>query len=139
MARLIFVNSSGWLALYNPNDPNHEAAKQLWADLSQQRVRLVTTDYVMDQVFTALKFWGSLHAAVAFNEVVRNSSLIRLFIVDSVVFDRAWRTFKEDDFPSWTFTDCLNYAVIQYLGVTEVVTFDPLFSSPDLTTLPLPA
>ena len=137
MARSIFVNSSGWLALYNPNDPNHPAARALWEELRSQPVRFVTTDYVLDQVFTALKMFGSLQAAQAFNELVKRSSLMRLFMVDSVIFDRAWDIFVEDAPPHWTFTDCINYAVVKYLAVDEVFTFDPGFSAPGMVTIPV--
>ena len=47
-----------------------------------------------------------------------------------------WKVFVDDEQPQWTFTDCVNYAVIQYLGVTEVITFDPNFSAPGMTVLP---
>ncbi len=136
MDRYIFVNTSGWLALYNPNDPHHGAAKQLWEELRNQSVRFVSTDYVMEQVYTALKVFGSLHTAQAVHQLVNNSALLRLFMADSVIFDRAWQVFVEDEHPQWTFTDCVNYAVIQYLGVTEVVTFDPTFAASELKILP---
>jgi predicted nucleic acid-binding protein len=134
--RLIFVNTSGWLALYNPNDPNHPAARMLWDDLRNQPVRFVTTDYVLDQVFTAMKFFGSLDAAQALNTVINNTSLLRFFMTDSVIFERAWKVFVSDEHPQFTFTDCINYAVIQYLGADEVFTFDRNFSAPGLITIP---
>jgi predicted nucleic acid-binding protein len=134
--RTIFVNSSGWLALYNSRDPNHEAASQLWAYLRDQPVRFVITDYVIDQIYTALKMFGSLHAAQAFQAVLRNSQLVKFFMTDTVIFDRAWRVFVEDDHPQWTFTDCVNFAVIQYLGISEVFTFDANFSDPGLAIIP---
>jgi uncharacterized protein len=134
--RTIFVNSSGWLALYNSRDPNHEAASQLWAYLRDQPVRFVITDYVIDQVYTALKMFGSLHAAQAFQAVLRNSQLVKFFMTDTVIFERAWRVFVEDDHPQWTFTDCVNFAVIQYLGISEVFTFDANFSDPGLAIIP---
>ena len=139
MTRSIFVNTTGWLALYNPNDPNHYAVVQLWEDLRRapgEPARFVCTDYVLDQVFTALKVFGSLHAAQAFNQLITNSELVRLFMTDSVIFDRAWEVFVGDEHPRWTFTDCVNYSVIQYLGLTEVITFDPDFTAPGLTVLP---
>ena len=134
--RTIFVNSSGWLALYNTNDPNHPAAVQLWEHLRNQPVRFVVTDYVLDQVYSALKMFGSLQAAQAVHDLVRNSQLIRFFMTDTVIFDRAWRVFVEDDHPHWTFTDCVNYSVIQYLGISEVFTFDSNFSHPGLAIIP---
>lgn len=134
--RIIFVNSSGWLALYNSRDPNHEAAAQLWEHLRNQQVRFVITDYVLDQVYSALKVFGSLQTAQAVHDLVRNSQLVRFFMTDTVIFDRAWRVFVEDDHPQWTFTDCVNFSVIQYLGITEVFTFDANFSHAGLAIIP---
>ena len=134
--RYIFVNTSGWLALYNPHDPNHPAASQLWQELSTQPIRLVSTDYVMEKVYTALKVFGSIDAAHAVHELIDNSALLRLFMTDSVIFERAWELFEEDEHPVWTYTDCVNYAVIEYLGVSEVLNFDPNFTAPNLNTLP---
>jgi predicted nucleic acid-binding protein len=134
--RTIFVNTSGWLALYDANDPHHQLARELWEDLRNQPVRLVTTDYVLDETFTALKMLGSPEAAQAFHQLITNSSILRLFMVDSVIFDRGWRLFAQNQQPGWTFTDCVNYAVIQYLGISEVLTFDPEFTMPGLVTIP---
>jgi uncharacterized protein len=134
--RTIFVNTSGWLALYNRNDPNHTAAVDLWEHLRGISVRFITTDYVLDQVYTALKVFGSLHAAQAVHQLVSNSQLVRIFMVDAVIFDRAWRVFLDDEQPQWTFTDCVNFSVIQYLGISEVFTFDPSFAHPSLTAIP---
>jgi uncharacterized protein len=136
MPRYVFVNTSAWLALYNPNDPNHAAAREFWDDLRSQPVRFVTTDYVMEQVYTALKVFGSLQAAQAFGQMLDQSNLMRPFMVDSVIFDRAWKVFLDDEHPEWTFTDCINYAVIQYLGLTEVFTFDPSFTAPGMMRMP---
>jgi predicted nucleic acid-binding protein len=136
VAHLIFVNSSGWLALYNRNDPNHPAARALWESLRTQQVRFVTTDYVLDQVYTALKVFGSLQAARAVHELISRSELVRLFMVDSVIFERAWRIFVEDEQPHWTFTDCINYAVVQYTGASRVFTFDPSFNATGMAIIP---
>jgi predicted nucleic acid-binding protein len=134
--RTIFVNSSALLALYNNNDPNHPAARALWDQLRNQPVRFVITDYVLDQIYTALKVFGSLQAAQAVQQLVKSSQLVKVFMVDSVIFDRAWRLFVEDEQPHWTFTDCVNFAVIQYQGISEVFTFDDNFAHPSVTTVP---
>lgn len=134
--RTIFVNSSGWLALYNNNDPHHAAARALWEELRTQPVRFITTDYVLDQVYTALKVFGSLHAAQAVHQLVTHSQLVRIFMGDAVIFDRAWNTFVEDEQPQWTFTDCVNYSVIEYLGISEVFTFDTNFAHTGMTAIP---
>jgi predicted nucleic acid-binding protein len=61
---------------------------------------------------------------------------VRLFMVDSVIFERAWDVFSEDEHPHWTFTDCINYSVIQYLGLQKVMTFDPGFKARGISIIP---
>jgi predicted nucleic acid-binding protein len=137
MRRTIFINSSGCLALYNKKDPNHAVARALWTELRNEPVRFVITDYVLDQVYTVLKVFGSLHAAQAVQQTIRNSQLVRVFMLDAVIFDRAWSVFVDDEQPQWTFTDCVNYSIIRYLGISEVFTFDPSFTHPSLSILPV--
>lgn len=45
----IFVDISGWHATIDRHDRGHEAAQQF---LENNRLRLVTTDYVMDETVT---------------------------------------------------------------------------------------
>jgi len=54
MAKLVFVDTWAWLALANRNDSNHKRAVKEYKEIRREGYRLVTSDYVLDEVITAL-------------------------------------------------------------------------------------
>ncbi len=59
---MIFVDTSAWYASVVPSDPNHAAAA---AWLKENRLPLLTTDYVVDEILTLLKMRGRGEADAA--------------------------------------------------------------------------
>lgn len=53
MAPEVFVDTAGWLALFNLKDALHTQAQSVRNTLRQQRVRLVTTQFVLIEVADA--------------------------------------------------------------------------------------
>ena len=45
--RRVFVDSSAFLALVNPHDTHHVAARHIWTRLSDERWRTVTTNFMI--------------------------------------------------------------------------------------------
>lgn len=52
---MIFVDTSAWYARYVDSDIDHAKAVEWFADVPN---RLVTTDYILDELFTLLKVRG---------------------------------------------------------------------------------
>jgi len=50
----IFVDAWAWIALLNADDKFHSIAKQQLKNLNQQKVPLVTTEFVLLEVADAL-------------------------------------------------------------------------------------
>jgi predicted nucleic acid-binding protein len=50
----VFVDTAAWIALTDAADELHASAKQVMASLRQQKVRLVTTEFVLLEVANAL-------------------------------------------------------------------------------------
>ena len=77
--KLIFVDTWAWLALSNRKDMHHEPAKRGYGEIKAVGYRLVTSDYVLDEVITALfrgvasgsaiQFIESLFAAIRDNRI----------------------------------------------------------------------
>jgi predicted nucleic acid-binding protein len=57
----VFVDTAGFLALWDAADSQHEPALALQAKLAAERRRFLTTDYVVDETVTLL-----LHTAAGF-------------------------------------------------------------------------
>ena len=63
---MIFVDSGAWIALSNRRDPYHEEAVVIYTILKQEKERLLTTDYVIDETVTRLRYDWNHSGAVKF-------------------------------------------------------------------------
>jgi len=50
----VFVDTWAWLALSNRKDTHHEIVKKEYEAIKAAGYRMVTSDYVLDEVITAL-------------------------------------------------------------------------------------
>ena len=123
----IFVDTSGFKAVIDPNDEFHLKAVKIWEKLKKQKVILVTSNYVLDETFTLLRARCGIKAALRFKESLAKSSrvikIVRITLADEA---DAWYWFIK----SWSklsFTDCVSFALMKRLGIKKVVAFDRHF------------
>lgn len=67
---MTFVDSGAWIALYSLRDQHHAKANAIFGSLEQQRARLLTTDYVIDETVTRFRYDAGHSAAVAFLDAI---------------------------------------------------------------------
>lgn len=120
----VFVDTGGWFAYFVRRDPDHAAAVN-W--MRQNRQPLVTTDYVLDELFTLLKMRESHRVAAAAGTVLLDLSVTRLERIGESDFRGAWEAFQQYSDKGWSFTDCTSRVVMQRLGVTHAFAFDRHF------------
>ena len=69
---MIFVDSGAWIALLNRRDQHHDDAVVIYTTLKQQKVQLLTTDYVIDETVTRLRYdWNDSGAVKFLNFIER--------------------------------------------------------------------
>ena len=120
----VFVDTGGWFAYFVRRDPDHAAAVN-W--MQQNRQPLVTTDYVLDELFTLLKLRENHRVAVAAGATLLDQSVTRVERVAESDFRAARSVFEKYDDKGWSFTDCTSKVVIERLGVTHAFAFDRHF------------
>ncbi len=81
--RRLLVDTSAWIALYDPDDQYHAAAKRVWKEFASQPVGLLTSDYVLDETYTHLRRRVGLKAAVTLHNVLAHSKVVRILDVDA--------------------------------------------------------
>ena len=121
---MIFVDTGAWFAAFVPNDADHEMAR---AWLATNTERLVTTDYVVDELLTLLKSRGEFQRAVRAGERIWQEEIVDLLWVSHDDVEEAWRVFRELQDKQWSFTDCVSRVVMQRLEVTHAFAFDEHF------------
>ena len=51
---MIFVDTGAWIALEDKRDINHNIAMHFKTELINNKIRLVTTDYILDETLTLM-------------------------------------------------------------------------------------
>lgn len=91
-------------------------------------VRLLTSDYVIDETLTLLRYRGAFERAIAFGMAVFQGVLADVYWVDQSDILNAWRMFQEYRDKAWSFTDCVSFVVIERLEIRQAIAFDRHFS-----------
>jgi uncharacterized protein len=121
---LIFVDTSVWFAQLVKADADHRLVQE-WYD--QNQIRLVTTDYVLDELLTLLKARGHAELACSAGQRFLDQIVCELIYLTVEDIEEAWRLFRRFDDKAWSFTDCTSYIVMQRLGITTAAALDDHF------------
>lgn len=135
---MIFVDSGAWIGLLNPKDQHYNVAVTIYNRLERQRVPIVTTDYVIDETITRLRYDVSHPVAVKFLDFinrVEEQNVLTVVRVDSVLFQEALQLFRQYDSAKLSFTDCTSFAVCQKHKILEAFAFDKHFAIMEIALL----
>lgn len=106
-----------------------------------RKSHLVITDYILDEAYTLLLMNVGYTAAVSFKQkldLMRRQNIVSVYWVNEPMAAQAWAIFEQfNQDKQWSFTDCVSYAVMKELGITEAFTFDHHFSQMGLRRVPV--
>jgi uncharacterized protein len=122
---VIFVDTRAWVALFVEADARHEAAG---AWINSNRDRLVTSDYIVDEVQTLITARYRRQTAIRSGHVLFTQELAKLVQLTDEDKARARGIFRSHSDKRWSFTDCTSFALMQRLGITSAFAFDRHFS-----------
>ncbi len=109
-----FVDTTFLGARFNSQDENHADATSF---LAPGAFRLVTTDYVFDEMVTAILARTRSHRRAAdAGRTILDSKVWRLEVLGRGDFDRAWALFLDREDKRWSFTDCTSFAFMDHRG-----------------------
>ena len=125
--RHMFADTAAWVAAADSRDtagPAVRKARDQW--LASGGV-LTTTDYVIDETLTTLRFRLGLDAAEAWWLQIDGSSRLRIESIDESRSERARALFFRYRDKDFSFTDCCSFAVMRELRIRRVLTLDHHF------------
>jgi predicted nucleic acid-binding protein len=125
-----FVDSGGWISVVDEGDAHHEAGSAYLGALMDLHVRLLTTDFVLDEVVTRLRYDVGHAKAAEFLALVRASvdrHILEIVHVDADLWARAEAIFLRYRDARLSFTDCTSFALLAERPVDEVFGFDAHF------------
>lgn len=128
----IFIDTWGWINLFNRKEPQHNNVSQLYKSLRERQATIATTDFVLDEVYTLL--FRRVHVTQAQQAVhvisqAMNAGYINLVWITPERFDAAQTLrLKFHDKPDISFTDLTSMVVMQELKMREIITGDAHFT-----------
>jgi predicted nucleic acid-binding protein len=123
----VFVDTVAWIALLNVSDALHARAQQVMSALRQQKVRLVTTEFVLLEVADALSAPTIRVQTVAFINGLRQLSILQIVPVSPTLFADGWTLYSQRHDKEWGLTDCTSFVVMTQKQITQAFTSDHHF------------
>lgn len=95
--RDLFVDTSAWDALADKGDKNHEKARQ-FRDKIVGEYRLVTSNYILDELYTLLLMNIGFKGTVDFNgklEILKAERVLVVVWINETIAKQAWSVFEQ--------------------------------------------
>jgi len=124
----LFVDTSAWFALNDRKDQHYARAAGFMRSLKDKPVLFLTTDYIVDETLTLLRFRISHREATAFLRLFERSPQIVREQVTSDHLRRAEEIFSGYRDKLWSFTDCVSFAFMEERGLEDAFAFDANFT-----------
>lgn len=130
----VFLDSSGFLALVNPHDEHHPAARAIWTRLTTERWGTATTNFMVAETHQLfLVRLGHRHATAFLRRFLASSTaVIRVSTQDEERAQQIIFRYTDKDF---SLTDATGFVVMERTGITQAFSFDQHFAQYGLTTL----
>jgi uncharacterized protein len=132
----IFVDTGGWMACADRADPAHLSCRAARDGALEAGQTLITTDFVIDETLTLIRFRLGLEAAHAWWHQIDGSGRLRWERIESDRFERARHLFFQYRDKDLSFTDCTSIAVMRELKLASVITTDRHFRQVGFDVLP---
>jgi hypothetical protein len=125
--KALFVDTAGWMACADASDPDHGRCRDARDKALDGGHALVTTDFVVDETLTLVRFRLGLAAAQAWWQQIDGTARLRWERIDSERFERARALFFQYRDKDFSFTDCTSFVTLREVRLTHVLTTDGHF------------
>ena len=127
----IFIDTWGWLTFFDNKEQFHKEVKSCLKSFTDINKHLVTSDYIFDEtntiLFRRLPFSKALKAQ---NEILKliKHNYIDFIRIEKTIFEKANELRKKyKDKPDISFTDLTSFAIMEFLNIKNVLTYDKHF------------
>lgn len=128
----VFVDTGGWIAMAVVRDKFHKQAASYYRNLSVEKVHLVTSNYVLVETYTRIRYDDGHSKAIKFHSLIKEAVKTgRLHIewVTTAIHQEAWTIFEDYTDQVFSFIDCTSFVIASHAGVKEAFGFDEHFNT----------
>lgn len=128
MPKEIFVDTGAFVALEDESDQYHAKAIQFRERvLRQENYNIISSSYVLDETLTLIRARLGVKVSIDFSRQIRKSKIIEFIRVSEEIEKNAIKIFESYEDKTFSFTDCVSFAIMKQRKVREAFTFDPHF------------
>jgi len=120
----VFVDTSGWVALFVENDADHKKAVSIFEQLKEEKTLIYTSDYVIDETITTILVRGSHKQSVVAGSALFNSEIIKNIYVAPEYLESAWKLYQKYKDKEFSFTDVTSMTISKELNIKKAFSFD---------------
>jgi len=125
--KTVFVDTGAWIGITVARDQTHTAAAAYAKVLAEGNVSLLTTNYVLAEAFTRIRYDEGHSKALTFDalirEMIRRRQLSLGWITPSL-HGHAMELFRRYSDHEFSVVDCASFVVARRRKVREVFGFD---------------
>ena len=134
--RYVFIDTSGFLGIVDNKLELFEKISSIFEDMYNTGKKVITTDYVMDEVFTWMRCKQKLPIKdiLEFGRSLRMSDVQIVGVTDEIFYDAFAVMVKYKD-QYFSFTDCVSFTVMKSMKIKDVVTTDKHFATAGFNNL----
>lgn len=125
----LFVDTAAWIALADLDDQYPQTTARAFADLSEQRVNLVTTNLVVAESYIWIRRRLHHRAAVAFLDRLAHTSRLERVLSTAELEEAAEAILRQYADQDFSYTNAVSFAVMRQQGIPEAFTFDRHFAA----------
>ena len=108
----IFVDTGAWIGITALRDQTHEAASQYAKHLAERKAQLITTNYVLTEAYTRIRYDDGHQKALVFDalisEMVRIKRLSMVWITPTL-HEEALVLFRKYSDHEFSVVDCASF------------------------------
>jgi hypothetical protein len=135
----VVVDTGAWIALLSRADQHAAAAAERYRVLAADGTRLVTTNYIVDETATRLRYGAGLDAALAYRRMLDESvkaKRLRIAWIDEAVEREGWRILEQYRDVTLSLTDATTAVAARRARSGEIFGFDRDFEALGLLVVP---
>jgi len=132
MPEIIFADTSFLVAFHNKRDDRHKEARAFIQNYIVNRipVAFTVTDYIFDETITTIMKQGGKALAIETAKKIYNSPSVKIFPVNSEIFNLAYKMFIDYHDQLWSFTDCASICFLRSQKIKiKVAAYDSHFAA----------
>lgn len=123
----VFVDTSGWVALFVKNDQNHKKAVSIFEEIKNSKPLIYTSDYCIDETITTILARSNHKQSVLAGKALFTSEIVKIVHVCPDYFQTAWELYQKYKDKSFSFTDVTSFVIMKSLNIKKAFAFDREF------------